>query len=202
MTAQEALSYLKTQATTNCASAGQQQAVQALLADPKFLEAPAAQQKHHAYSGGLVIHTAEVLRCSLATIAAYPAADVAVLTCAAIFHDCEKVRDCEKNLVLVADGTGGPAVVVKDDQHPGGWRYTDYASKIRHVAGSFSKWNAVAARFGLDQGFIDKVGHCILAHHGRLEWGSPVEPRTVEALILHQSDMLSANYGEGREIPK
>ena len=47
---------------------------------------------------------------------------------------------------------------------------------------------------------IDAVTHCILAHHGRKEWGSPVEPQTIEALILHQADMLSAKYGATKGV--
>ena len=39
---------------------------------------------------------------------------------------------------------------------------------------------------------VNQVGHCILAHHGHKEWGSPVEPITTEARILHFADDLSA----------
>jgi 23S rRNA maturation-related 3'-5' exoribonuclease YhaM len=46
----------------------------------------------------------------------------------------------------------------------------------------------------------DAVIHCIHAHHGPVkEWGSPEAPRTIEALILHQADMLSAGYGATTE---
>ena len=41
---------------------------------------------------------------------------------------------------------------------------------------------------------MEEVSHVILAHHGRLEWGSPIEPQTPEALIVHQADMLSAYF--------
>lgn len=45
-------------------------------------------------------------------------------------------------------------------------------------------------------GYNHAVVHCILAHHGPVrEWGSPEAPKTLEALILHQADMLSASYG-------
>ncbi len=200
MTPSEALLYLKTMAATNCACVAQHKVVLAVLDDLKFVEWPASQRQHHAYSGGLVVHTAEVLRGSLALASAYPTASAAVLTCAAIFHDCEKVRDYEPNWVM--DNVSGILVQTCDDEHPGGWRYTDYTWKIRHVAGSYAKWTQLAARFGLDQDFTDEVGHCILAHHGLKEWGSPVEPQTVEAKILHSADVLSASYGPGREITR
>jgi 3'-5' exoribonuclease len=35
----------------------------------------------------------------------------------------------------------------------------------------------------------------MLAHHGRKEWGSPVEPATNEAWILHAADMMSSREG-------
>jgi len=34
--------------------------------------------------------------------------------------------------------------------------------------------------------------HIILSHHGKLEWGSPVEPATIEAVIVHHVDNLDA----------
>ena len=37
-------------------------------------------------------------------------------------------------------------------------------------------------------------------HHGLREWGSPVEPQTLEALLLHQADLLSAQYGATKEV--
>jgi 23S rRNA maturation-related 3'-5' exoribonuclease YhaM len=42
----------------------------------------------------------------------------------------------------------------------------------------------------------DAVIHCMLSHHGRREWGSPVEPVTPEAYILHVADMLSSREGQ------
>lgn len=39
---------------------------------------------------------------------------------------------------------------------------------------------------------IEMLQHIILSHHGRLEWGSPVEPATIEAIIVHHVDNLDA----------
>lgn len=170
------------------------------LLNEAFLLAPAAQSKHHAYTGGLVVHTAEVLQGCMSQLQAYPNASAEVLICAAVFHDCQKVLAYELNRVL--DSDTGQLVVVCDSEHPGGWRYTDYAFKIGHLSGSFSRWNDIAWTWGVDKRTIAEVGHCILSHHGRKEWGSPVEPQTLEALILSQADALSAHYGAGREIPR
>ncbi len=193
----EALDYLKVQANALCQSTSQKQALLEILVDPDFLLKPAAQAKHHAYTGGLVVHTAEVLDGCLAQTAAD--ADQSVLCAAAVLHDSMKVRDYEYNFIDC--GLIGMEIL-KDEEHPGGWRYTDYCKKIRHVAGSYARWVQLGVKYSLDQDFVDRVGHCILAHHGRKEWGSPVEPQTVEAYILNTADGLSAYYGPGREIPE
>ena len=39
---------------------------------------------------------------------------------------------------------------------------------------------------------IEMLQHIILSHHGKLEWGSPVEPATIEAIIVHHVDNLDA----------
>lgn len=136
-----------------------------------FQECVGGSTRHHAYPAGLAQHTAEVLEyCLFMAVGRFNApVNREVLITAAIFHDCMKVRDYE---------VGG-----------------DYREKIRHVAGSFAFWVKTAEDLGIAQETIDQVGHCILAHHGRQEWGSPVEPQTIEAFILHSADMLSMQYG-------
>lgn len=132
---------------------------------------------HHNYPGGLVTHTKEVLEIAL-DMAASLNADVNVIIAAAIYHDYMKVEDYN------TDGTNRP-----------------YRKLIRHVSGSYAEFYEKAGRVGLDDDLENQIGHCILAHHGRQEWGSPVEPQTVEAQILHFADMLSMAYGKGRKIP-
>ncbi len=144
-----------------------------VLIDEYFHAAWGSKDRHHAYKGGLVVHTAEVLEWALAM-----GGDPKVLIPAAIFHDYMKIRDYS-----LEDGS-----------------YTPYRSLIRHVAGSFAEWMKSARDWDIEESLADAIGHCILSHHGRKEWGSPVEPQTKEALILHQADMLSCHYGPGREL--
>jgi 3'-5' exoribonuclease len=54
----------------------------------------------------------------------------------------------------------------------------------------------IAKDYILSEELKTSVGHCILAHHGRQEWGSPIEPQTVEAMIIHYADMLSAQHAK------
>ena len=147
-----------------------------VLSDPQFRAGYGATvgttHAHHAYPGGLVVHTAEVLQYA-ANLTASLNINPLVLKLAVIYHDCAKVLDY--------DALG---------------QKTPHYGLIRHVAGSYAEWMYQSAY--MDRDFRDAVGHCILAHHGRKEWGSPVEPQTVEAMILHQADMWSATYGPGR----
>lgn len=132
---------------------------------------------HHNYAGGLVVHTAEVVETSLTTAATTGLISVSkdILILAGIYHDFAKIYDYDEN---------------GDD--------TEYKKLIRHLSGSYYEWMAACSENKFYGPEIIQVGHCILAHHGRKEWGSPVEPQTIEAQILHYSDMLSMQYGKGK----
>jgi 3'-5' exoribonuclease len=148
--------------------------VEPVLKSALFAAGYGSHDKHHAYAGGLLIHTGEVVDYCM-SLANDLQLDKKVLLTAAIWHDYAKIYDYD---------------------HDG--NKTEYRSKIRHVAGSYAAWMEHANKEKIDGKFFDAVGHCILAHHGRHEWGSPVEPQTEEALILHQADMWSASWGPGR----
>jgi 3'-5' exoribonuclease len=153
------------------------------LNDPRFLPCPGAHHLHHAYEGGLVTHTAEVMRIALATAEAMERpVQTDVLRCAAIYHDYCKIFD-----YTVREST---------DEMDYKIFKTEYRFKIRHVSGSYAEFIHNARELELEDDLIMAIGHCILAHHGRYEYGSPVEPQTLEALILHQADMLSYQYGK------
>jgi len=146
------------------------------LGDPRFAKGYGSSvdtsHKHHAYSGGLVVHTAEVVTAAV-SMGETVGADLDVLITAAIWHDFAKIHDY--------------------DEHGNGTKYRDL---IRHVSGSFAEftwyWDVI------EHPKYEEISHCILAHHGRKEWGSPVEPQTKEAACLHYADMLSMQFGAGR----
>ncbi len=137
------------------------------------------EHSHHAYQGGLVVHTAEVVEIALEIASSRNLSlNKDILIAAAILHDTMKVRDYSS--------TG---------------ESTMYRDLVRHVAGSYAYWEQLALQNSVDEYLTIRVSHCILAHHGRQEWGSPIEPQTIEADILHYADMLSQRYGRGRELP-
>lgn len=164
----------------------------AIANDPKFQKAFGSHERHHAYEGGLLNHTLEVLKFSIDMARGFReqkwphvAVNCNVLVTAAVFHDYMKIREYDREYDKDFDDSDFSPKIVK----------TDYREKIRHVAGSYAEFLKRAELAKLNQGFIDAVGHCILAHHGRQEWGSPIEPQTLEAFILHSADMLSMQYG-------
>jgi len=151
-----------------------------ILKNEDFLKgygASVGEYGHHAYPGGLVVHTAEVLELALrmAENVCTKKADTHIITTAVIFHDWSKTCDYDK------EGKKMP-----------------FAKLINHVSGSYGVFICMATDVNLDEYLYINIGHCILAHHGRKEWGSPVEPQTIEAEIIHYADKLSAGYGNGR----
>lgn len=146
---------------------------QTVLDDERFLTSPGGATRHHGYKGGLLQHTAEVCEYALQMS---NGTNHDLLACAAIFHDRNKIFEYE----LLADGT---------------IKKLDYRVLVGHVVGSLVFFLTQATRFGLDEEATYTLSHVLLAHHGRHEWRSPVEPQTIEAHILHVADMLSARNG-------
>jgi 3'-5' exoribonuclease len=156
-----------------------------VIDDHRFSVAPASLSHHHAYAGGLAEHTLEVLRYLNAQTVVFPNVNTDVLITAAVWHDYMKVREYAASGMI-----------------PNHWVHAPdgFGKKIGHISAGAMKFNEIAADRNVDLKLTDAVVHCLLAHHGRREWGSPVEPQTLEALLLHQADLLSANYGKTKEV--
>lgn len=130
---------------------------------------PGSIDKHHAYEGGLIRHTYEVLRGAVA-MADVHGANVGVVAEAALWHDAGKLECYGRG----ADGE---------------WVKTHKYHALGHVSISHARYVEAVGRDW-------EVEHAILAHHGRREWRSPVEPQTLEAWIVHWADMASARPWE------
>ncbi len=150
----------------------------------QFCESPAAAFHHHNYSGGLLEHTLEVWDLAQSVSALYAGRlDREMLLAGAALHDVGKVNSYR----LVA----------------GVSRRTEVGELLDHLFVSASMvsnlWDsAVRPDLAPEQlraagGEKARLLHIILAHHGRMEWGSPVLPRTPEAVLLHHCDVISAN---------
>lgn len=150
----------------------------------RFAAAPAAKANHHAYVGGLAEHTRSVMELCDRAAAHYAAAggepeiDRDLLLAGAFFHDVGKVAE-------LAVEPGFP--------------YTREGSLVGHIVLGHGM---VAERIGRLKGFpaerATDLGHLILSHQGELEWGSPVRPQTLEALVLHYLDNLDSKVAAAR----
>lgn len=139
---------------------------------------PAGVRKHHAYVGGLVVHTAEVVEIAKASAMAFPyprLVNVDLVIAGAILHDMGKT------VTYFIDEQNQP------DKFP-------TESAIGHPYFSMDLVNKTSGPISQDHRY--ELLHMLAAHHGRLEFGAIREPKTLEAIILHQADYLSAKGGE------
>jgi len=153
----------------------------------KFAIYPAAKLWHGAYVGGLLEHTLRVAKLCEVASTFYPDCRKELLITGALLHDIGKTDE------ISTEG------------------FFDYSPKGRlvgHVSlGAVRVSQAIAAISKFPPQIADEILHLILSHHGTGEMGSPVEPKTLEAMILHHSDMLDAQ-AEGiqhiiqRDLPR
>lgn len=151
-----------------------------VLNDDLFYEAPGSAEHHHVWRGGLCQHTEEVVKNCLKMTPLTEEHETNMAIMAGIFHDYCKIYE----FAIGEDG--------KVTKFP-------YRKLIGHVVGSWEKFMQAARRENLDEDTTLQIGHALLAHHGRLEWRSPVEPQTALAFILHSADMLSMQNGSKKE---
>jgi 3'-5' exoribonuclease len=149
---------------------------------PAFLAAPAAKRLHHAWIGGLLEHVLHLVRVCLATAPFYPEVDPELLVTGAILHDIGKVRELSWK---------------------SSFNYTLEGQLVGHISigvgmlgEKIAAINATAETEA--ERFPDRLRllleHMILAHHGKLEFGSPKLPMTPEAMLLSALDDLEAKF--------
>lgn len=135
-----------------------------------FAKAPAAKSLHHVYLGGLLEHTLSVAGMAEKACAHYPALNRDLVLAGVFLHDLGKTAE-----LTYARSFG----------------YSDAGNLIGHISME-TEW--VSREIACIPQFPDELRvqilHCILAHHGKLEFGSPVLPKTPEALLLHYLDDL------------
>jgi 3'-5' exoribonuclease len=168
------------------------------LNDTRFLRWPSAISMHHAYEGGLLAHTLEVAEIALKIAEGFPQVNRDILIAAALGHDYGKIFE----YVVTDTPLDGQRKLFFTHSDLG----TDYwvrdSNAMSHILSSAIQFHQAAVTYSVDRATRDAVIHCIHAHHGPVkEWGSPEAPRTIEALILHQADMLSSHYGATKEKP-
>jgi 3'-5' exoribonuclease len=149
----------------------------------KFRSAPGASSHHHVYIGGLAVHTSEVV--GFCHQMAAHGINRNVLITAAVWHDVGKVDEYE-----LVSGT---------DKYQTTARRAQVGHLVDSVLMFIDKSRGIVESGQLEIERRNDIVYCMLAHHGRREWGSPVEPGTIEAFILHSADMLSMQAAKRSE---
>ena len=144
--------------------------------DQKFAKAfsfhSAAKTVHHGFVGGLLEHTLNVLKLCDFYAANYPMLKRDLLLTAAMFHDIGKLKEL--------------SVFPAND-------YTDDGQLLGHIIiGTEMVNDKIKTIAGFPPKLASELKHCILAHHGELEYGSPKKPALLEALALNFADNTDA----------
>lgn len=153
---------------------------QAYLNDDDFMAkltvAAAAVSNHHAYPGGLLQHSLDLMELARLIGPKYPQLDVELLMFGAFLHDLGKTEELS---------AGGEV------------SYTDRGQMVGHIViGVQMLGEKIASLESTGEAFPKdlrlQLEHLIVSHHGQIEFGSPKLPVTLEAVALHHLDNLDA----------
>lgn len=145
-----------------------------------FANHSAAKAVHHGFIGGLLEHTVSVTRLCDYIAKNYPVINRDLLLTAAMFHDAGKLQELS-------------AFPAND--------YTDAGQLLGHIYIGAELISKLAAEIpDFPEKLKHELIHCILAHHGELEFGSPKKPALVEALALSMADNLDAKLETMTEL--
>ena len=144
---------------------------------------PAAVNIHHNYYSGLAYHVYSMLKLSDAYLNLYPYLNKDLVYAGIILHDIGKLVELSG---------------------PKGTEYTKEGKLIGHITIGVNEIYAMASNLNYHKSEeILNLNHIILAHHGQLEYGSPKEPITPEALLIHFLDFSDSKLaGLEKEIVK
>jgi 3'-5' exoribonuclease len=136
-----------------------------------FKQGIAAKEVHHNYLGGLLEHTLSIVKICDFFAKHYEDIDRDILLTSAFLHDIGKIRELDaKSFTYTVEGSLKGHIIIG----------------IEMIQDKLRKLNEFPSDIQI------KIEHNIVSHHGELEWGSPVVPKTREAIILHYSDNIDA----------
>jgi 3'-5' exoribonuclease len=137
-----------------------------------FISAPASIQLHSAALGGLLHHTLNVAEMSLKVVELHPDLDRDLVLTGALLHDIGKIPSFKvtSNITQTHEGNLLGHIILGDQE---------LKARMSRIG-------------GFPNELASKLRHILLSHHGKKDWGSPVEPMLPEALAVHESDDLDA----------
>jgi 3'-5' exoribonuclease len=147
----------------------------------EFFQAPAAKTNHQPYVGGLAEHVARMMLVADSLCGIYSWLDRDVMLAACLWHDIGKIK--ELKYATEIDYTLGGTLIGHINIGMG-----MLSQIVREVKNKYPNVD-------IDPSKLQHLGHLILSHHGKKEWGSPVTPATPEAHMFHQIDMVDSRAG-------
>lgn len=145
-----------------------------------FKKHSAAKSMHHGFIGGLLEHTLSVTRLCAGFADHYLLLNRDLLITAAICHDVGKIYELSS--------------FPEND-------YTDEGNLVGHIVMGVEMINDRIKQIdGFPKLLENELKHCIVAHHGKLEYGSPKVPAIAEAMALHFADNLDAKMQSMKEL--
>lgn len=145
-----------------------------VMLTPKFYKWPAATSVHHAFDGGLSLHSYTVAYISLQLCKIYAdriAINKDLLITGALLHDIGKLEEYDEFGNVTLNGV-----------------------LMSHISYGVQMINTICAENGIDpySPKIRKLNHIICSHHGLPEYGSTNLPATIEAQIVHMADLTDS----------
>ena len=145
---------------------------------PRYLASPAATMIHHAYLRGLIEHSLSMCWLCDKLAEQYSEVNRSLLITGAIFHDIGKMYEYDS----------GPT-----------FQRTTYGELIGHIAIGDNLVVKLAQDIdGMPRDKVWQIRHLILSHHGQMEWGAPVLPKSLEGFLLHYADNIDAKVSTFR----
>ena len=139
---------------------------------PLFKRAPAAKSNHHAWIGGLLEHVLQLVKVGQSVLPHYPMVNGDLVIAGLILHDFGKIYELRSERAL---------------------DYTDRGQLVGHLVISVEILiQKAAAQENFPKKILHHIEHILLSHHGLLEYGSPKEPMTMEALMVHHLDNMDS----------
>ena len=146
----------------------------------KLRRSPAGIKMHHAYLGGLLEHTHNMLRVASAILPFYPEVQGDLVLAGIFMHDLCKTEELACDMAF---------------------SYTDSGQLVGHLVQCVHQIhrNADSLRQKgqtIDVEVVDALSHIVVAHHGQYEFGSPKLPATAEAFMVNYIDNLDAKLSQ------
>ncbi len=153
----------------------------------RFRRTGAARKNHHARRGGLVEHVAQMMRCAVALAAMYPQLNRDLMIAGVLFHDCGKLWE---NAYAESGFTMPYNLTAEMLGHiPLGLELVNKLWRDMLESSAAAEWTTLEPASEIVRLHLL---HLIAAHHGTHEFGSPVLPKTPEAVVLHHVDNIDA----------